>query len=400
MKRARHWGFLAYAGHLVSVWGIALSNAFLGFMILWSGRFRRRIARPWREVAPLLTPLGVYAIFLVVAVAGSLDPAESSAGLKELFTLATLGLGVVLVRGERDVRLLVNAIVLMIALLAVHGVLQFHFTDYGGLHQRIVGLFSHYQTFAGVLLLGVLLLAARLLKAPRSPWHWLALVLIVWALVLTLTRGAWVALALTLVAFGVLSARRWFVAGVLAALLAAAVFTAVAPETWRERVRSIYDLRDSSNYDRLCMVEAGLTMVSERPLFGLGPRMVKARYPLYRNPTAPRFTVPHLHNAFLDIAAERGLLSLLAYFWLFGASLRLAWTAYRREGGLRGARADLHLGVVLTLVGFNVAGLFENNWGDTEVQRLVLFFLAIPCCLEESPAPFREGAEGSRRGPS
>lgn len=387
MKRAHHWGFLAYAGHLLSIWALALSNAFLGVMILWSVRFARRIARPWAEVAPLLTPLGVYAIFLVVAVAGSYDPVESSADIKELLTLVTLGLGVVLVRGERQVRLLVKAITLMIALLAVYGVLQFHFTAYGGLHRRIVGLFSHYQTFAGVLLVGVLLLTARLFKAPRSPWHWLALVFVVWALILTLTRGAWVALAVTLAVFGLASARRrMLAAGVVTAVLAGVVFTAVAPETWRERVRSIYDLRDSSNYDRLCMIEAGLKMVSERPFFGLGPRMVKARYPIYRNPTAPRFTVPHLHNAFLDIAAERGLLSLAAYFWLIASALRLAWSAYRREGGLRGPRADLHLSVVLALVGFNVAGLFENNWGDTEVQRLVLFLLAVPCCLEERPA--------------
>ena len=50
---------------------------------------------------------------------------------------------------------------------------------------------------------------------------------------------------------------------------------------------SITDLKDLSNYDRLCMLEAGMTMVKERPLFGLGPEMVERRYPIYRSPTAP-----------------------------------------------------------------------------------------------------------------
>ena len=36
---------------------------------------------------------------------------------------------------------------------------------------------------------------------------------------------------------------------------------------------------------------------------------------------------------------------------------------------------------ILVLVGFNLAGLFEANWRDSEIQRLVLFLLAVPCCV-------------------
>jgi hypothetical protein len=37
--------------------------------------------------------------------------------------------------------------------------------------------------------------------------------------------------------------------------------------------------------------------------------------------------------------------------------------------------------VLLALLAFNVAGLFENNWGDTEVQRPALLLFALPFCL-------------------
>jgi hypothetical protein len=40
--------------------------------------------------------------------------------------------------------------------------------------------------------------------------------------------------------------------------------------------------------------------------------------------------------------------------------------------------------VLLALLAFNVAGLFEANWRDTEVQRLLLFVLAMPFILERS----------------
>jgi O-antigen ligase len=155
----------------------------------------------------------------------------------------------------------------------------------------------------------------------------------------------------------------------------------LAPVPLLHRMTSIVDLRDTSNYDRLCMAEAGLRMVADRPLFGLGPQLVERRYPIYRTPTAPRYAVPHLHNNLLQLAAERGLPSLAAYLAMMAGSLCLAYRRYRQEGGRRGPRSDLYLGVMLALFAFNVAGLFENNWGDTEVQRVVLFVMAIPFCL-------------------
>ena len=42
------------------------------------------------------------------------------------------------------------------------------------------------------------------------------------------------------------------------------------------------------------------------------------------------------------------------------------------------------------LIGFNLAGLFEANWRDTEIQRLVLFLLAVPLCL--APGPRQTGS--------
>jgi O-antigen ligase len=136
------------------------------------------------------------------------------------------------------------------------------------------------------------------------------------------------------------------------------------------------------------MASAGLTIIAERPLFGLGPEVVKQRYPLYRPPTAPRFSVPHLHNNFLQLAAERGLPALFAFLGLIAVSFTVAWRGFVREGGRTGPRADLHAGVMLALFAFCVAGLFEYNWGDTEVQRPLLFVLALPFCLRAGePSP-------------
>jgi O-antigen ligase len=161
-----------------------------------------------------------------------------------------------------------------------------------------------------------------------------------------------------------------------------------------ERARSIVDLRDPSNVDRLAMAQAGAAMIADRPLVGLGPEMIQVLYPRYRVDTAVRDEVPHLHDTFLQLAAERGLPALGAYLTLMAIAVAAAWRRFRRQGAFGGGRADLYAGAFLGLVAFNVAGLFEHNWGDTEVQRLVLFLLALPFVIE---GPVRPPAEPPAR---
>ncbi len=376
LVRAGSWLF---QGHILAVFSIALCSILLGLAVLaapWTVRVRRV---RWAAAAPVTVPLGVYALTLVASILASFDPLTSLNGLRELFTLTALPLAFLFVRGERVVRRMVDGLVLVGALLAGTGLAQY-LIGYGDIERRIRGPFSHYMTFSGFLLICDLLLLAALMFSPRrrrSLWRWAALLLINVALLGSLTRSAWVALAVTLTLLLIARAPRLLFAYVPAALL----FIVLAPVPMVQRMASIVDLRDNSNYDRLCMVKAGLAMVAERPLFGLGPEMVERRYPIYREPTAPRFQVPHLHNTFLQLAAERGLPALAAYLALLGGSAWAAWRCYVREGKSRGPRADLYAGTVLALLAFSVAGLFENNWGDTEVQRPALFLLALPFCL-------------------
>lgn len=381
LQRAGSWLF---SGHLLAVFSIAASNILLAFTLLTAPFSLRSRREDWSRMAPLLTPLGIYALWLVGSAFASFDPRTSVGGLSELFTLSAVLLAPGLVRGEAQVRRLVDGLTAAAALLAAVG-LASYLWGYGDIDRRIRGPFSHYMTFSGFLLICDLLLMVRLLGDPRGSggwrgWRWAALVVINVALLASYTRGAWVAVMVAVTVLLLVRAPRLL----LAYLPAGVLLVVLAPVPLVSRMISIADLQDPSNYDRLCMLEAGVTMVRERPLFGLGPEMVERRYPIYRSPSAPRFSVPHLHNSFLQLAAERGIPALLAYLAMSWASLSAMYRGYRRdrrEGGSRGARADLYLGGMLALLAFNVAGLFENNWGDTEVQRPALFLLVLPFCI-------------------
>ena len=381
--RSAFSGFLLYALHLWTVFGLVLSNAFLILSLValpWLGRGATRILD--RSNRHLWVPLALYTLFLGVSIVLSVEPHASRLEIREVFTLSTLPLAFAYAADRHRVRRILDGLVLVGAATAVWGLAQLS-NGYGTLEHRIQGPFSHYMTFSGILLMADLILISQLVcrAESRTVWRWAALLALNAALIGTLTRSAWVALLVSLVVLACVHAPR----SIVALIPAVALALLLAPSPVQHRFASIFDLRDVTNYDRLCMVDAGLRMVRERPLFGLGPDTVRIRYPIYRQPTAPRRTVTHLHNSFLQMAAERGLLALGAYLWLMAGAVALAFRSYRRETSNGGADADLHLAVCLSLLAFNVAGVFEANWRDTELQRVALFLLSVPYLLRREP---------------
>lgn len=378
-----------FAGHLLTVWGIGVSNGLLGLAVLlvwirrglplgapalWSRRARR-----------YLLPIGIYQLLIGVSVLLSYDPRKSLPELGEVFALAVLPMSILLIRGDRAVRRMVSWLLVMMVGLALHGLWQYLFSDQGPIDNRIRGLFSHYMTFSGVLVLGLAMALSRLVTAGR--WrlarYWVAGGIIAATVFLTLTRHAWLSSLLLLTLAVWIGARRWLIPYLGALVLAVALVAAVAPGPW-SRIRSVVDVENPSNFGRICMVYAGAEMLAERPLFGIGPRLIADWYPIYRHPAARHERVAHLHDTFINLAAEYGLLTLAAYLWLMIAVLVAAVGGYRAEGGRAGPRADLYLLVVFAIVSLNFSGLFEANWRDSEIQRLILFILAIPCCMEAS----------------
>lgn len=385
------WRFGIYAGHLLTLFGIALSNLFLGLAALASPWLAERPLESLRRGRRIWIPVGLYVLFLLVSVACSRDPRASVSGLSELFSLVTLPLALLSISGARRLRSLYDALILVASLLALGGLAQF-LVGYGSIDRRIRGPFSHVMTFSGVLLVIDLLLIARMVAPPRASagarrWldhpavAWGCLILINAALVSTLTRNAWLGL---LVGVGWLlwtCRRTWL----LAAPAAAVLLLLLSPVPVVARALSVANLSDESTYDRLCMLQAGARMVAEHPFVGLGPNMAERRYPIYRHPTASRLNVPHLHNSYVQLAAERGLPALASFLALFGVALHAAWSDYRRRGA--DGNSDLPLGTIAALLAFLVAAFFEHNWGDTEVQRMALALLAAPFCLRSIAPP-------------
>jgi len=165
------------------------------------------------------------------------------------------------------------------------------------------------------------------------------------------------------------------------ALPAVILFITFMPLTLFSRLISTFDLQQSSNFDRIRMLQAGAEMIRDHPVFGVGLTNVKETYALYRRHDAPRPRPPHLHNNAVQLWAERGILGLASYLLLLALFLREC---------MRGWKGPQHVwaevGVAVT-VSLTVAGLFEFNFGDTEVFYMMLNLFALVVVQLEQAGP-------------
>jgi O-antigen ligase len=352
-----------------------ISAAYIVFGLMlaaWTASLvaERRVPASFRS--PFCALAGLFALLTAASVVFSRDPATSVRHLGGLTLLLVLPAAMDLVDTAPRARAVVFALAASGTVLAILGVWQFL---HGGddLDNRIRGTLSHYMTFSGLTAIAACLLLGLALEARgRGRLPGLLFVVPLAAVLLTYTRGAYVGILAAVLLYTAVRRPRGLL--VLAAALVA-VFL-LAPPDVRERMRSIGDLSDRTNRDRIAMARAGGRIVRDYPLFGLGPEMVKPYYPLYRDADAPRWTVPHLHNNLVQIAAANGVFAAAAFLAWVALFLARAIARVRRDRSRD--RAPIWAGALLAGTALCAAGLFEYNFGDTEVEMATLVVFALP----------------------
>lgn len=152
-----------------------------------------------------------------------------------------------------------------------------------------------------------------------------------------------------------------------------AIVIALSPAQLSERIYSMVDFNDPTNRDRVAMLQAGIEIVRDSPLTGVGPELVGRVYPDYRVSTAVQENNMHLHNVPMQIAAERGLPALAMWMWFIASAvIGLRPLLDRSRHRVLAATA---LGAIAAML---TAGMFEYNFGDSEFLMLFLILVTLP----------------------
>jgi hypothetical protein len=261
---------------------------------------------------------------------------------------------------------------------------------------RIKGFTSHWNTFSAEEMFALLMLGAFLLFAARQRhrWFWiLCAALLSISVVLAETRGVWVAAAAGAI-YLVWRWRRWVL---LLLPVAAGLAFLVAPAGIRERLRSITKPKDvDSNEFRLVVWSTGFRMIEAHPLLGVGPEQQRVQFDKYMPawvhekyltlPEEERKHWPngrpegfygHVHNLYIEYAAERGIPVLLVFLWM------ITWIILDFTRGLRAlppgpsTRRFILEGAIAIVIAALIEAFTEVNLGDSE--PLTMFLVAVAC---------------------
>jgi putative inorganic carbon (HCO3(-)) transporter len=185
------------------------------------------------------------------------------------------------------------------------------------------------------------------------------------ALYASQSRGAWIGFVAAVVVVSLVRGGRTAVLFILAIAVVAALGAIgtfqILPQSILQRFGdaltalnipdiAVAEVTDSNfaTIERLAHWGAALAMWRDHLWLGVGFGNYAAVYPAY---AIGRWLDPlgHAHNYYLNVAAETGLVGLLAYglFWL--SAFRLGWQAVRRSTGFQQAIAAGGLGVLVHL---------------------------------------------------
>jgi len=381
---------------------IAATHVCLGVLILlWGYQYGIKRIPPVRTFLdrPIL-------IYLTAVLAAGLVGVNSGRSLLHVLALWHIALYLIVVNWVPDqgrMRRLIWILFGFAALNGLYGIVQ-HVSGgldlfrFGGTERimkvddqvRATGIFDHYMTFSGQMLLVGLLGTGLLLFWAKGRTRWIlagAVMVFFGAIWASFTRNAWVGLGAGFLTIALFKERRTMI------LLVTGLFLTVALLSWADRgfrIRAVstVTIQDRSTIERLEIWRATIDMIHDHPLLGVGIGNFGKVFDQYRDRygATPR---SHAHNTLLQVTAENGLIGLAAYLFV--------WYVFFREM-IRKAMATIDpfirgvtIGTIGALVGFHVAGLFEYNLGDSEVATMMWFIVGLGMAAQtmgaKSPQP-------------
>ncbi|MCB0343513.1 MAG: O-antigen ligase family protein [Bdellovibrionales bacterium] len=198
-------------------------------------------------------------------------------------------------------------------------------------------------------------------------------------LIVNLKRGPWIGVAAALFFLGIMASRRialWTV------VVSICVIAFIGPV--RDRFAHTAD-HFAIEGGRLEMWEIGIELAQRYPL-GLGPDNASVMREL--DPSLPTLH-RHMHNNLINVAVETGWLGMMVFAWWMLALISFGPRVWRsaKSSSDRQTRwaAMLVLGMSSAVLGWQVAGMVEYNFGDGEVRMIAFFYTGVMLALSRKP---------------
>jgi O-antigen ligase len=264
---------------------------------------------------------------------------------------------------------------------------------------RVSGFTRHFVTYAEQMQIMALLIYGALLAGLKSRREsqqrlWVSVCIILFvlfslALILTASRSVIIACLFAIITVSIIIGNRRMM---LIALAAAIAIGGVAFYTLRaSRALSVISFTDDSSERRIGYMRAGLRVIPQYPLLGVG---MDAHKRLWKELGFPGDYITHTHSTPIQIAMDRGLPAFGCYVWLIAAMVTLTWRGYAQAKRLGDeATGGLMLGAFAALIGFSASSLVNYNFGDAETLMMLLLIIGLSIVARKKQSRQSEESE-------
>ena len=253
--------------------------------------------------------------------------------------------------------------------------------QYADAQARITGPFRSYGLLAGLLISSLPIMSALGFgKLKISRWSRAALLLLIpltfYLLYKTHSRGAWIAAFGAWLVFGFLVRQRIVIFAVLSAIVAAPF---LLPRN--ALIHLDMNQQEQSVIERYYLWDRATQAIKKKPWFGCGINTYSRNYPRLDETKSWRVPGYQVHNGYLQVAAETGIISLALFLALLWRGLGTGFASLKKAA----PRQKLLIGGVIS--GF-FALLFQAMVDTTfqSIQSAVLVWLIMGLLLSAKDA--------------
>lgn len=290
-----------------------------------------------------------------------------------------------LLLNKRQARALINWLIFLGTLVALHGVKQYIFgvaipetwvDSAESVRTRVFSIVGSPNVLGSFLVMVIPITISQLISARGRLLRYayaLALAPMILTLIFTYSRGAWLAMFGALIVYGLIYNRRILLGLAAAAYAAPKIFPDIAARIGY--MLSPAYLLSSTRAGRVARWNAAIAKWKANPLTGEGFGRFGGAVAARHIPTSN-----YVDNFYLKTAAESGLIGLAALVWLYISGLRCAFNSYRRltDPYLKGLAVGLIAGLLGVLLHNGVENIFEVPMMSTYFWLLLGMAAALP----------------------
>jgi len=251
---------------------------------------------------------------------------------------------------------------------------------------RVTGTFWHSNGFAFYLQMIIPLGIGVILLGSTGTYRIVISILMILGfiiLILTLSRGAWISFMVSIifVVWHYLKRIRAKISNMIPRLMIAMIVLIFAAMLFGGTIYHRFVSNDHGSAEsRVLMMKTALNIISHHPLIGIGVNNYVETM-IHYDVTGDSFSrCQPVHNLFLLIAAECGLIGLICFVWALIAAMRMGLKALKFKNNFY---AGIIIGMVAGLLG--LIGHAQVDIVLLDCLNLLWVYLGLLCALSNKP---------------